>query len=140
MVAASNSKGSELESLLVENQEGDIDRILREALEGRIAIEGSSGLVVPRPGLFKLSQSQRLVVILLARHAASRLGILNVSLEVPAEDLAGGAQVPVKNCRELLSRLKGIGLIQKGASGYFLPKWNILQAVGDLPSRQGGSK
>jgi hypothetical protein len=135
MGAGEKQKQSELESLLVENEEGDVDKVLRMTLEGRIAIERSSGLIVSRPGLFKLSQAQRLIVLLLARHASYRLGIPNISLEASAEDLASGAQVPVKNCRELLSRLKASGLISKGTAGYTIPKWNLLQATRDLPQQ-----
>jgi hypothetical protein len=135
MTNAGNSKSTELEALLVENEEGDVDKLLLEALEGRIAMERGSGRIVPRPGLFKLSQPQRLIVLLLARHAALKLGLPDAKLEVPTEDLASCCQVPVKSCREQLSRMKAGGLINKGSSGYVLPSWNLLVAMGELPAQ-----
>jgi hypothetical protein len=140
MSDAGNSKSSELEGLLVENEEGNVDKLLFEALEGRIAMERSSGRIVPRPGLFKLSQPERLIVLLLARHAAMKLGLPEATLEVAAEQLATDSQIPVKSCREQLSRLKASGLVNKASSGYVLPSWNLLVAMDELPAKQKESR
>jgi hypothetical protein len=127
---------SELESLLVDAEEADTDRILREALGGRIAIDRNSGRVLPRQGLMGLSQSQRLVVLLLARHVLKRLGIGSGVLEADAGELANEGQIPLQTTRELLSRLKKQGIFAKGAAGYLVPDWNVLLAAEKLKTGQ----
>jgi len=124
-----NKKRSELETLLVDADEGDTDRILREALATRIAIDRTSGKVLPRQGLMTLSQSQRLIILLLARHALKRLGIGSGLIEARAEELANEGQIPLQTTRELLSRLKKQGIFSKTDDGYAVPDWNVLLAA-----------
>lgn len=120
---------SELEALFVESAEGDVDRVLRGALEGRVSFERATGRMLPRPGLFKLSQRKKIVVLLLARQALNRLEVAGARLEATAEELAGEGQMPAKSCGEQLSRLKASRLVQKGVHGYAIPSWNILAAA-----------
>lgn len=128
---------SELEALLVETEEGDIDRRLREALEDRVVFERASGRIIVRPGLLKLSQRQRIVALLMARHVLSRLGIGSGELEVDPTILANEAQVLLKNVREYLSKLKREGKVAKGPKGYSVPSWNILLMCDELRSSKG---
>ena len=123
---------SELEKLLVDTTEGDVDRILLEGLSGRVALDKATGRILPRPGLYKLPQRARLVVLLLARHALKILNLPGASTEASPEDLAGEGQVNVKSCREYLSRLKADGLVKRGEKGYEIPVWNIIRAVDEV--------
>ncbi len=129
---------SELEALLVEAEEGDVDRRLREAVEGRVAFERATGRIIVRPPLLKLSQRQRILALLMARHVLSRLGLGSRELEVDPTVLANEAQVPLKNVREYLSKLKGEGKVTKGPKGYSVPSWNILLICDELGSSKGG--
>jgi hypothetical protein len=128
---------SELEQLLVDTSEGDVDRILLEALSGRVALDKATGHILPRPGLYKLPQRGRLIVLLLARHALRILGLPGASSEAAPETLAAESQVQIKSCREYLSRLKSDGMVTKVDGGYQLPVWNILRAVDELKSGSG---
>src|SRR2546427_2034755 len=123
---------SELEALIVDNREGEIDRALRQVLEGRVAFEREGGRVLVRSGLYDLPQQQRLLVLLLARHAATRLGLPRAQLAVELATLAEEAQIGIKSCREYLSRLKARRIVQKTTTGYELPAWNIMALAGDL--------
>jgi hypothetical protein len=125
---------SELEKLLVDTAEGDVDRILLEALNGRVSLDRATGKILPRPGLYKMPQRGRLIVLLLARHAVRILTLPGANTEATPEALAAEAQVPVKSCREYLSRLKSSGVVQKGSVGYELPVWSIFRAVEELDS------
>ncbi len=121
-----------LEDLLVEEDDQNVDMLLGDVLKGRIAIEKATGRVVPRPGLYRLSEQRRLLLLLLAPHAARKLGHAEAQLELSAEQLASQGQVPIKNCREQLSRLKGQAVISRGSNGYLLPAWNVLLAAETL--------
>jgi|SRR5882672_476821 len=134
MTGENSKPKSELEKLLVDTAEGDVDRILLEALSGRVALDKSTGKILPRPGLYKLPQRARLIVLMLARHAVRILTLPSASAEATPEALAAEAQVPVKSCREYLSRLKSSGVVQKGGVGYELPVWSIFRAVEELKS------
>jgi hypothetical protein len=123
---------SELEKLLVDTTEGDVDRVLLEGLSGRVALDKATGRILPRPGLYKLPQRARLIVLLLARHALKILGLPGASTEASPEELAGESQVNVKSCREYLSRLKAEGLVQRAEKGYELPVWNIIRAADEI--------
>lgn len=123
---------SELEALLIDSEEADIDKRLREVLEGKVAFDRTSGRLVVRPGLFALGQRERVLVLLLGRHALVRLGLPDACLEVDPAVLAEQAQVPLKNCREYLSRLKSKRIVEKKARGYALPTWNILLIADEL--------
>src|SRR5215472_2697883 len=111
---------SELEDLVVDADEGNTDRVLREALRGRIVIDRSSGRILPRQGLTNLSQSDRLIALLLGRHALKRLAIGSGALDARAEELANEGQIPLQTTRELLSRLKKLGVISKSDTGYLV--------------------
>ncbi len=127
---------NELEGLLVDGQEADVDRTLRRALEGKVAFERGTGRLLVRPGLFNLPQHQRLLALLLARHAMVRLGLSEAHLEADAVTLADEAQVSIKNCREYLSRLKAKRIVEKRPEGYVLPSWNVLLVAGKLADLQ----
>lgn len=133
-----DKRRSELEALLVDAEEADIDRRLREVLEHRVAVERTSGRIVVRPELLKLSQRQRLLSLLVARHALSRLGLGTGELEVDPAVLASEAQVRLKNVREYLSKLKAEGVVAKGPKGYSVPAWNILLVADEIRSSKEG--
>jgi len=123
---------SELEALLVDEQEGDIDKALRHALEGRVALQRGQARVLSRPGLFELQLRDRLMVLLLARHAMKRLGLTEDLHISTAEMLAGEGQIPIQRTREYLSRLKSRGVVEKADGGYVIPSWNIIRAIDEL--------
>jgi hypothetical protein len=123
---------SELEGLLVDAQEGDLDRALLAALEGRVALERSGKRLLPRPLLFDLSIRHRLLGLFLAREAMARLDLGEHEAEVEAAVLATESQVPIKTCREYLSRMVSQKLLEKGRQGYRLPRWNVLRALDEL--------
>lgn len=122
----------ELEGLLVDADEGEVDRRLRAALHGKVVVDRGTGRIIARPALLSLPQGQRLLVLLLARHAVLRLGLGDGEVEVDPESLASESQVNLKTCRELLSKLKAKGLVTKGDRGYKVPEWNILLVAQDL--------
>ncbi len=128
----------ELEGLLVEEEDRNVDKLMADVLTGRIAVEKATGRVVPRAGLYRLSEQRRLLLLLLAPHAARKLGHADAQLELSPEQLASQGQVPIKNCREQLSRLKGQGVISRGSNGYLLPPWNVLLAAETLST--GGTR
>lgn len=131
-MANETKRRSDLEALLVDGEERDVDRRLREVLDGKVAFERATGRVLVRPRLFRLGERQRLLVLLLARHALVRLGVRGAQLEVDPAVLAEEAQVALKSCREYLSRLKRKRIVEKKPRGYVLPTWNILFVADQL--------
>jgi hypothetical protein len=123
---------SELEALLVDSEEGDVDKALRQALEGRVALQRGQSRALSRPGLFELQLRDRLLLLLLARHAMKRLGLTEGLQASTAEMLASEGQIPVQRAREYLSRLKSRGVVGKTDEGYIIPSWNIIRAIDEL--------
>ena len=129
---------SELEALLVDAEESDIDRALKEILEGKLALQRGSSRVLPRPALFALQIRQRILILLLARHAMSLLGLTKGVDSATAESLASEGQFDVKTAREYLSRLKATGLIERTEAGFAIPQWNLLRAIDEVRVNGGG--
>src|SRR2546428_800015 len=119
---------NELEALFADAEEADVDHRLRECLAGKVAIERATGRLLVKPLLFELPQQDRLLTLLLARHAIRRVGVADAQVEADPTTLAGEGQISLKNCREYLSRFKAKRLIEKGKTGYYLPEWNLLLA------------
>ncbi len=130
-------KRSELEALFVDRQEGNMDRALREALEGRVAIEKSSGRLLSKPGLFKLGQGQRLLVLLLARHALARLGLGEGDLELPTEELAQGESW--RRSAESVTDAMDL-VLPKPVTSFSRPHFECLSGVGKERLRFGESE
>lgn len=126
------SKSSKLAGLVVDSDGPDAENFLFAVLDGRLAFERMSGRILPKPSLFELPGRKRLLVLLLARHAAMKLGLVSASVWASSTALASEAQMPLKTVGEYLSRLKAAGLIEKGAEGYSLPAWNLLRAGAEL--------
>ena len=120
---------SELESLFADSGEADVDHRLRECLAGKVAIERATGRLLVKPPLFELPQQDRILALMLTRHAIRRLGVPDAQLEADPATLAGEGQVSLKNCREYLSRFKAKRVIEKGNAGYYVPDWNLLLVI-----------
>jgi hypothetical protein len=134
MNEAKQAVTNELEGLLIEDGEQAIDSILRKALEPYVAFT-RSGKMITKPAFLKLGDSVRVLVALLGRQAAVRLGLPGVVPEANAEALHPECQVPRKSCAEYLSRYKQKHLIEKNETGYFVPTWAIASVAAAVPSR-----
>ena len=126
------AKSSKLVGLLVDSEGVDAENFLFAVLDGRLAFEKTSGRILPKPSLYDLPGRKRLLVLLLARHAALKLGLASATIWASPSSLAAEAQMPLKTVGEYLSRLKSNGLVEKGADGYSLPAWNLLRAGAEL--------
>jgi hypothetical protein len=127
----SDNKGSqtELESLFVdESGEEAIDTVLRTVLEQFVGFT-RDGKIVTRQSFLKLSDPTRILVALLARRAMVRLNIPGAKQEAGADQLAAECLVPLKSCREHLSRYKSRRLLEKNLTGYFVPAWAVPDAA-----------
>lgn len=125
---ADQPQSKELEALFVDDSEQAIDSILRSCLEPVIGFTREGKLVTKAPFL-KLSDSARILAALLARQAMSRLRLLGARSEATAEELAGDCAIPIKSCREYLSRFKTRRLLEKNDAGYFVPIWAIAEVA-----------
>lgn len=130
---------NELEALFADSEEADVDHRLRECLAGKVAIERATGRLLVKPPLFELPQQDRILTLLLARHAIRRLGVPDAQLEAEPTTLAGEGQVSLKNCREYLSRFKAKRVIEKGKTGYYVPDWNLLLIIDRVSGGKGDS-
>lgn len=125
-------KTNELESLLVEENEQAVDVLLRKALTGLVGFT-REGSVITKPAFLQLSHQNRILVSLLARQAMVRLNLPNASAEAAPGILQAECMVPLKSCREYLSKLKKSRLVDKNAQGYFIPLWavsNVVDVIG----------
>lgn len=128
----------ELEGLLVEEDEQAIDVLLREVL-GRFVGFTREGRFVMKPDFLKLSHQNRLLVALLARHAAVRLNLPRAAVEATPETLQQECMVPLKSCREYLSKLKRNRFLEKNSKGYFVPDWALSTAAKSLRQQRSTS-
>lgn len=126
---------SELEGLFVEDGEQAIDAVLRSALENLVGLT-RDGRLIPKPAFQKLSDPNRVLVALLAKQAMARLRIPDAGPEATADRLAEECMVPVKSCREYLSRFKSRRLLDKNQKGYFIPAWAV-SSVAEAVQKKG---
>ena len=126
-----DKKGSELEGLFVDDGDDAVDAVLRATLEKFVGIT-RDGKTVPKPAFLKLSDPQKILIALLARLAKVRLNIPGYVREGTADELASECIVPVKSCREYLSRLKARKLLEKADSGYFVPNWAVSNVAAEI--------
>jgi hypothetical protein len=116
---------TELESLFVdESGEEAIDTVLRTVLEQFVGFT-RDGKLVTKQRFLKLSDPNRILVALLARRAMVRLNVPGAKQEAVADQLGAECLVPLKSCREYLSRYKARRLLEKNAAGYFVPAWAV---------------
>jgi hypothetical protein len=132
LLTEGTTRSSKLAGLLVDSEGVDAENFLFGVLDGRIAFEKTSGRILPRPSLYDLPGRKRLLILFVARHAATKLGLPSASIWASPSSLAAEAQMPLKTVGEYLSRLKSRGLVEKGADGYSLPAWNLLRAGAEL--------
>lgn len=118
---------SELEGLFVDRSEQAIDTVLRSVLEQFVGFT-RDGRIVTKPAFLKLAGPSRIMVVLLARQAMLRLGIPGATQEATPDNLAPECLIPLKACREYLSRLKARRLLDKSTAGYFVPTWAVSAA------------
>jgi hypothetical protein len=123
----------ELEGLFVDESEQAIDGLLRATLEPLLGIT-REGRIVTKALFLEQSVPARILAVLLARLAMVRLNVPNASAEATPEQLESECLAALKACRECLSRLKGKGLLAKGATGYFIPIWAVSKVVGEIKS------
>jgi len=114
------------------DEEEITDELLKKLLISYVGLSKTEDKIIPRPEFGKLSQSDRVLLYLLARRAMVKLGIPGASFEADSSDVGESALVPRKSCGEILSRLKATGLIDKGPDGYFIPGHALLRVAGEL--------
>ena len=114
----------ELEALIVDDSDEAIDIVLRRALEPYMRFSREGRMIRKEPFLM-LSDPAKLLVHLLGRRAMTRLSLPNAAAEVTADVLHTECGVPLKSCREYLSRFKGRRLLEKDSHGYFVPTWAV---------------
>jgi len=117
-----------LQSLLVDEGEQAIDIRLSEALKNFLAFT-KEGRLVTKPEFLKLSHPNRILVVLLGRHAMVRLSLPDSVPEATPEVLEKDCLVPLKSCREYLSRLKTRRMLEKNEKGYYIPTWALTTAA-----------
>jgi len=127
-------RSKELEGLFVDESEQAVDGLLRTTLEPFVGFT-REGRVVTKPAFLELSHANRLLVMLLARQAAVRLSLPGATMEATAENLQQECMVPVKSCREYLSKMKAKRLLEKNAQGYLVPQWALPTVAGLLVRR-----
>jgi len=125
-MAENSSKA--LEGLFVDDSEQAIDSLLRSSLEPIIGFTREGRLVTKAPFL-KMPDTSKIIAVLLARQAMTRLHLPAARPEAGPEQLATECAVPVKSCREYLSRLKAKRLLEKNEGGYFVPTWAVPEAT-----------
>ncbi len=135
MNMADQLQSKELEALFVDDSEQAIDSVLRSCLEPIIGFTREGKLVTKAPFL-KLSDSARILAVLLARQAMSRLRLHGARSEATAEELASDCAIPTKSCREYLSRFKTRRLLEKSEAGYFVPVWAIAEVAETVRSKR----
>lgn len=108
------------------------DDLVRDLLISFVGLSKTEAKIVPKPPFTKLPHPQKILLYLLARHAMVRLKIPGASLAANAENIAEGSLVPIKSCRETLSRLKAAGLVEKGEDGYAIPAHSLLRVEGEI--------
>jgi len=123
-MTAEKQAGSELEALFLDDTEQAVDGMLRATLEPIIGFT-RDGKLVTKSALLKLPDISRILAALLARQAMVRLKLPNARVEATADQLENEVAVPLKSCREHLSRLKARRMLDKNDSGYFVPVWAI---------------
>jgi hypothetical protein len=119
----------ELEALFVEDGEQAIDSLLRATLEPLIGFT-RDGRLVSKASFLSMPDTMKILAVLLARLAMSRLHLPGAQPEASAEKLANDCAVPLKSCREHLSRFKARRLLEKNDSGYFVPTWEVSDIAG----------
>ena len=127
-------QSSELEGLLIEDGDQAIDSMLRRVLAPYVGFTRAGKMITKAPFL-ELGDSARLLVALLARQAAARLALPGAAPEADAEALHAECQVPLKSCREYLSRFKQRRLLEKNETGYFVPTWAMASVAEVVPSK-----
>ena len=115
---------SELEALFVEDNETALEGLMRSALEPVIGLTREGRLITKSPFL-KLADTSKILTVLLAKQAMTRLNLPSAKPQATADQLEEICQVPLKSCRENLSRLKAKRLLEKDDAGYFVPGWAI---------------
>lgn len=122
------TKAVQLESLLVDEGEQAIDSLLHETLKDLVGFT-KSGQLVTKPEFLALSNRSRLLIALLGRHVMVRLKLPGATLEATPETLQSQCLIKLQSCREDLSRLKALRLLEKNETGYYVPTWAIKSAT-----------
>ena len=118
----------ELEALFVDENEQAVDRVLRTTLGPFLGLT-RDGRILTKDPFLRLQLPAKVLIVMLARLAAVRLGVAGAKAEANADQLQSECMAPVKACRECLSRLKRRNLLAKNDLGYFMPIWAVTRAV-----------
>lgn len=127
-------QNSALEELFVDEHQM-ADELIKKLLLPYMGLSRSEAKVIPRAEFGKLSQANRILLYLLARHAMTKLNVPGASVESDGGAIADSALVQRKTCGEILSRLKASGLISRNEKGYFIPVHSLLRVAGELEKR-----
>ena len=134
MSTIESGQSSELAALFVEDSEQAVDGLLRSTLEPLLGLT-RDGKVITKPAFVKLSIPARILSILLARQAMVRLKVPGAKASATPEELETECLVPLKTCREVLSKLKARRILVKNDEGYVVPVWSVPQAVANVTGR-----
>ncbi len=117
------------------------DELVKELLAPYVGLSKTEDKIVPKMEFTQLSQQQRILLYLLARHAMVSLNIPKASLHAKSERIAESCLVRLQTCRETLSRLKADGLVEKNKDGYSLPVHSLFRVAGEFrKSKKGKGK
>lgn len=126
-----------LEDLLVD-EDKLTDELVKNSLAPHLGLSKSSDQIVPKPGFSELPQPTRILLYLVSRYAATKLKLPGASLSASVDKISENCMIPIKSCREILSRLKGTGLISKDQGGYLIPVHSLLRVTGELNKTKKG--
>ena len=116
-----------LEKLLVRAEDLNRD-LLGRVLEGRVRIDADTGRIVPGQGWAKLSPRRRILLYLLARKAATALGILAEGETAGPKVVETDTGVKAGTVRRSLRELLDEGLLAQDAKrGYYVPPYALEQ-------------
>lgn len=121
---------------LIFDQDKVTDELLKEQLEPYLGLSGTEDKIVPKPEFLELSQTKRILLYLLGRHAMVRLEVLGASLGAKTEKIAESCLVPQKSCTETLSRLKAARMVDVVNGEWMIPVHSLLRVTSELPARK----
>jgi hypothetical protein len=120
-------KPDPLDELLVDAAALDRARIAA-ALKGRVAVDRSTGLVVPQAGFDQLNASQKTLCFLLGKKVASLLGVATDETATPSE-VVERTGLPAGTVRPTLTGLFDRHRLAKKGRTYFLSGTQVSHAT-----------
>jgi hypothetical protein len=126
-----------LDELLVDAAALDHARIAN-ALKGRVAVDRSTGLVVPQAGFDQLSATQKVLCFLLGKKVASLLGVASDETAAPSE-VAERTGLPPGTARPTLAGLFDSHRLAKKGRTYFLSGAQVSNAIDAIAAKESSN-